>query len=141
MRTRVLAATLAVVLAAVGTLLLLSYVRGADARALAGQQLESVLVVSKPVPVGTAGLALGDYVTVQQVPTTFLVPGAVRGLDELGDRVAGADLVTGEQVIDSRFVSPEDAQAAELGEVPEGLVTVSVSLEPQRALGGGGASR
>lgn len=136
MRTRLLAATLAVLLAAGGTILLLSYVRGADARALAGQQPEAVLVVSAAVPAGTPGNQLGDYVTLEQVPAAFVVPGAVDSLDALGERVAVAELAVGEQVIEPRFVAPEDATAAGTVEVPEGMVTVSVSVEPQRALGG-----
>ncbi|MXI26406.1 pilus assembly protein CpaB, partial [Escherichia coli] len=44
MRTRIIAAICAIVLAVAGTLALISYVRGADARALAGTRTVDVLV-------------------------------------------------------------------------------------------------
>ncbi len=49
MRRRLLAALAALLLAATGAVVLLAYVRGADARALAGVQTVDVLVIDQPV--------------------------------------------------------------------------------------------
>ncbi len=52
-RTKLAGVTAAVVLAGVGTVLLVGYVRGAEDRALAGEQPTSVWVVSDTIPKGT----------------------------------------------------------------------------------------
>ena len=55
MRRRLLAACAALVLLVAGSLVLLAYVRGADARALAGARTVEVLVVDQPVPAAPRG--------------------------------------------------------------------------------------
>ena len=60
MRRRLLAAFAALVLLVVGTAVLVAYVRGADARALAGARTVEVLVVDELIPEGTSGRALAD---------------------------------------------------------------------------------
>jgi pilus assembly protein CpaB len=57
----------------------------------------------------------------------------VRNVGELSGRVAAVDLVPGEQLVSSRWVAPEAVGRAG---VPEGLLEVTVSLDPERALGG-----
>ena len=63
MKRSVLAALVAVVLALVGCVAVVLYVRGADARALAGQRAVRVLVVHKLIPTGTTGqqIRAGGY--------------------------------------------------------------------------------
>jgi pilus assembly protein CpaB len=46
------------------------------------------------------------------------------------------DLIAGEQVVSSRFADPAQLEAESDVEVPEGLQEVTISLEPQRAVGG-----
>ena len=53
MKRRIIAAVAALLLAGIGAVVLTSYVRGADARAMAGMQTEKVLVVTTMVPKGT----------------------------------------------------------------------------------------
>ena len=61
MRRRLLAAFAALVLLVAGSLVLLAYVRGADARALAGARSVEVLVVEQLIPAGTAGDELAGW--------------------------------------------------------------------------------
>ena len=136
MRRRLLAAIAALVLLAAGSLVLLAYVRGADARALAGARPVEVLVVEVPVPAGTSGEALADFVTTETVPAKAALDGRVTDVADLSGRVATVDLLVGEQLLSSRFARPEDRQAPGTVEVPAGLQEVSVLLEPQRAVGG-----
>ena len=52
----------AVAVAALGMLLLVGYVRGAEDRALAGEELVEVLVVEKPIAQGTPADILTPFV-------------------------------------------------------------------------------
>jgi pilus assembly protein CpaB len=135
-RRRLLAALAALVLLVAGSLVLLTYVRGADARALAGARPVQVLVVDTPVPAGTSAAELADFVAVETVPAKAALDGRVTDLSALSGRVATVDLLVGEQLLDSRFAEPGQRQAPGTVEVPEGLQEVSVLLEPQRAVGG-----
>jgi pilus assembly protein CpaB len=136
LRRRLLAALAALVLAALGAVVLLAYVRGADARALAGVQTVDVLVVDRPVPEGTPGEELAEVVRTERLPARAAVPGAVTDLDELAGRVATVDLQPGEQLLAARFAAPEDLSVPGTVAPPEGAAEVSLLLEPQRAVGG-----
>ena len=136
MRRRLLAALAALVLAAAGAVVLLAYVRGADARALAGVQTVDVLVVDRPVAEGTPGEELAELVRTERLPAKAAVPGAVTDLGELAGRVATVDLQPGEQLLAARFAVPADLGVPGTVPAPEGAAEVSLLLEPQRAVGG-----
>ncbi len=135
MPRRSIAAIAAVLLAVFGAVVIISYVRGADTRAQAGEELVDVLVVDSDVAAGTPVGDLGGSVSVERVPERLVAPGAVADLTELADQVSIAALVPGDQVVTTRFAEP--AALAPEGTVlaPEGMVEVSVSLEAQRAMG------
>lgn len=123
---------LAVVLAAVGALLLTSYVRSAADRAAAGEALVPVLVAAGPVPAGTPAADLAALVTTVEVPAGARAADAVTDLAELAGRRAGTELVAGEQLLASRFLAPGEAGAGIDGD----LLQVTVRLDPERAIGG-----
>jgi pilus assembly protein CpaB len=135
-KRRLVAVLAAVLSAALGAALLLTYVTGADRRAMAGMQPVQVLVTTGVVPAGTSGAALGDLVEVKSLPATALVPGAVQEVSTLAGLVSTADLAPGEQVLASRFVDPATLVDAGRPTVPPGQQQVSIDLEPQRVLGG-----
>src|SRR3954451_22337275 len=132
---RLLAALAALVLTLVGAVVLVAYVRGADARALAGVQTVPVLVVDQPVPAGTPGNQLADLVRTELLPAKAAAPGRVTDLDELAGTVATVNLQPAEQLLASRFVAPSDLRAAGTVGVPPGDPEISVLLAPQRAVG------
>ncbi|MGY1641767.1 Flp pilus assembly protein CpaB [Geodermatophilus sp. SYSU D00703] len=136
MRRRLLAAVAALVLVAAGTVVLLAYVRGADARALAGVRTVEVLVVDQPIPQGTPAEEIADLVRTEVLPAKAAVDGRVTDLGQLSDQVATVDLEPGEQLLAGRFAAPADLQAPGTVPVPEGMSEVSVLLEPQRTVGG-----
>jgi pilus assembly protein CpaB len=136
MRRRLLAASAALVLFVLGTVVLLAYVRGADARALAGAQPVRVLVVDQLIPAGTPGDGLAEFVRTEIVPAKAAVPGRVTDLADLTGLVASTDLEPGEQLLAGRFENPHDLRVPGTVAVPEGLQEVSILLEPQRAVGG-----
>lgn len=136
MNRKVIGVVAAVLLAAVGTAVLVVYVKSAERRALAGERLVEVLVVQDTVGEGTPAEELAGRLSTEQVPVKVEARGAVADLDELDGKVAAVDLVAGEQLVSGRFVDPGDFTAQGAVEVPEGLQEVTVSLEPQRAVGG-----
>ncbi len=133
---RLLAALAALLLALVGTVVLVAYVRGADARALEGVETVEVLVVDRPVPAGTPADQLADLVRTELLPAKAAAEGRVQDLAELAGRVADVDLQPGEQLLAARFSDPEDLAAPGTVAPPEGASEVSILLEPQRAVGG-----
>jgi pilus assembly protein CpaB len=133
---RLLAAFAALLLLVVGTVVLVAYVRGADARALAGVRTVDVLVADELIPEGTSADELAGMVRTEAVPAKSAVDGRVEDLKALTGRVATVDLLPGEQLLAGRFARPEDVHAPGTVEPPEGKQEISVLLEPQRAVGG-----
>jgi len=134
MRRRVTGIVAALVLASLGTVMLVVYVQSARDEAVAGERMVDVLVVSDDIEKGTKAADIDDLVDTKQVPAKVRADGAVEDLADLDDEsVAAVDLVPGEQVVAARFVSRQEAAR---GDLPEGLQEVTVPLEPARALGG-----
>ena len=127
----------AVVLALLGTLILVSYVKGAEDRALAGEKIVKVLVAAEPIEAGTPASELEGKLTFERIPQKVKAEGAVTSIRQLGDRVAETNLVQGEQIVKARFVEESEAGAGAPGtEGGENLLQQTVALEPERALGG-----
>jgi pilus assembly protein CpaB len=122
-----------IVLALVGTFILVAYVNSAEDRALAGERTVNVLVVADAIPKGTPAASLSGKVTRKEVPAKVQATGSVTDLKELEGKVASVDLVPGEQVVASRFASP---QVANRGLAPAGSMQVTIPLAPPNALGG-----
>jgi pilus assembly protein CpaB len=136
MNRRIIGVVAAVLLAAVGTAFLVTYVRGAEERALAGQETVEVLVVDQDVTRGTPASELGDAVSTERIPAKVRANGSIASLDDLDGQVTAVDLIPGEQLVISRFADPARLEAESAVEVPEGLQEVTISIAPHRALGG-----
>ena len=126
----------AIAVAALGTLLLVGYVRSAEDRALAGEELVEVLVVDQPIPQGMPASLLSDAVRVERVPLKVRAEGGVSDLAALSDLVAATDLVPGEQIVASRFATAESLSEHARIEAPPDTLEVTITLSPERALGG-----
>ncbi len=75
-----------------GTVLLVRYVQGAEARATAGEELVEVYVVKDVIPAGTiGGESLADFVEVETVPVKVQAAGAVRSLASLENKVTAVE--------------------------------------------------
>jgi len=139
MSKKTIGVIVAVALAAIGTFIIVRYVQGADSRALEGEETVSVLVVSSPIPSGTAAEDMSKDVTVELVPVKVQAPGSLGSVDDLNnleDLVTSIDLLPGEQVIEARFVTPQVLDELDDIVVPDGLLEVTLSLSPERAVGG-----
>ncbi|MCB0991849.1 MAG: hypothetical protein KDB16_12780 [Acidimicrobiales bacterium] len=135
MKRRMFGIVAALAMAGFGTVLLVFFVRDAEARAVAGEERVDVLVVTEEIPAGTDGELIASSVRVEAVPAKVRPEDAVVELSELEGLVAEVALVPGEQILRSRFVEPDLLTRTRV-EVPEGSIEITVALEPQRAVGG-----
>ncbi|WP_457963115.1 Flp pilus assembly protein CpaB [Arthrobacter sp. D1-29] len=136
MKTRLLGGIVALVLAVVGTLLLVSYVQGSEARAQEDLQPIDVLVVEKQVSEGATLDQIRESVRLASLPAASVPNGALKSLDGLEGKVASADLVPGEALLGVRLVDPTSLAAPGSVPVPAGMQEISVQLEAQRVVGG-----
>jgi pilus assembly protein CpaB len=136
MRTRLIGAVLALVLAVTGTVVLTGYVRGADARASAGAEFVSVYVVSTTVAAGTRAEDIAQFVTEKQVPALAAVSGRVKKLADLEGRVADVALLPGEQLLSARWVDPARLRARGDVALPAGMQAVTIALPVERVVAG-----
>lgn len=136
MNRKVIGVAAAVVLAAVGTLLIVAYVRGIEGRAMAEERIVPVLVVQKAIAQGTSAADIRASVGLEQVPAKVRAQGAVDKLGDLEGLVAAVDLVPGEQVTKKRFLTPQVAAEQQGVDVPKGFLEVTVALETARVVGG-----
>jgi len=142
MRRRIIALVAALLLAGVGTFVLVGFVRGAADRATAGEEFAAVYIVQNEIPQGREGASVGRFVALEEVPVKVRASDAVTDLNDLAEFVANVDLVPGEQLLASRFVVPTelDSRRDDLPsrriEVPEGKLELPVRFTTETALGG-----
>ena len=130
-RQKLIGIVASVLLAAVGTGLLVAYVRSAESRALEGEKTVDVLVVSNTIPKGTKAEDITASLRMEQIPVKVATAGALTSTSPLAGKVAAVDLLPGEQLVSTRFTSPAEAQG-----IASNLLQVTIALEPVRALGG-----
>ena len=138
MRKRVLAVAAAAVLALIGTLAILAYVRDADDRARADLELVEVYVVDDRIAAGSDADEIRGSVGLEPVAAGTVVDNVVTDLETLEGRVAAVDLLPGEQLLDARLIdeSVYDDSRSTLTSVPAGKHEITISLDPERAIGG-----
>ncbi|MFB9307648.1 pilus assembly protein CpaB [Agromyces hippuratus] len=136
MKTRIIGAIVALLLAVLGVILLVGYVRGADARAAQGAELTDVYVVQESIPRGALGEEVADFVELDSMPTRNVADGVVTNLEDLAGLVAVADILPGEQLLSARFVDPAELASSGDVPVPDGMQLVSFTLPADRVVGG-----
>jgi pilus assembly protein CpaB len=138
MNRKMVGLILAFALATFGTFALAAYVRGAEDRALAGQELVEVIIVDDDIAAGSTAEDVARSVITDEIPDTAVPDDFVVDLSEIEGLVAAVDLVPGEILIPGRFESPTafDRDQTRVIDVPPGLQEVTVTLDPNRAVGG-----
>ena len=137
MKKRIFGTIAALLLAVVGTVLLVGYVRGAESRALEGEEVVDVLVVGSLINQGSPSESIAPNVKLEQVPSKVAIDGAISDLESLEGLVASQDLLPGEQVTRSRFIEQTSLNNyARSIDAPAGLLEVSLALDPERVVGG-----
>ncbi len=135
MKTRLIAGIIAVVLAIVGTVVLVGYVRGADARAMAGLDTVQVLVAAEPIPQGAQAADVAKLAALKTLPATAVLPDRITGLDQIAGQVALVALEPGEQLLAGKF-GPLPSDAPKELVIPPSMQRVTVLLDLAQALGG-----
>lgn len=137
MKRSVLVLGLAVLLALVGTTSVFWYVRGADARAMAGKQAVTVLIADQSVPAGTAAGKAVDtgLLRTEQMPADTVPAGVLSEIpSDLAQLVAVADIAPGQLVLRSMF-DKDQPNPSGLA-IPDGMIAVTVPLGmPQEVAG------
>ena len=136
MKTRIIGAIAALLIAAIGAFVLITYVNGADARAADGATPTRVYVVKQTIPAGALGESVMEYLKVDTMPDRNVAEGSVGDLADLDGLVAAADILPGEQLLAGRFTTPAELAATGEVPVPEGMQLVSFTLPADRVVGG-----
>lgn len=124
------------VIAIAGTVLLITYVQSADARAMAGTETTEVLVVQAPIPAGTPVSEIGGLVVKKPLPKSALTSDTVTDLADEGAKVTAVSLVPGEQLLASRLVEANSFLGPSRVAVPDGMQEISLKLPIERVVGG-----
>jgi pilus assembly protein CpaB len=126
----------AVLVAALGTVLVFVYVQKADDRALADQKPVKVLVAKTAVSAGTRVIDAanaGSFLE-KEIPASALVPGALSSIDPVKDQVALGSIFPGQQLLTAMFGATASVDAAIA--IPAGQIAVSFSFnDPARVAG------
>lgn len=136
MKTRLIGAAVALLLSVTGTFAVISYVNGADERALNGAAVRSIYVVDKEVPANTRAADLNKFIKTSSIPSSAIAEGAVTDLTTLAGKVTSGKLLPGEQLLSARMVDPASLLTPGKVAVPEGMQEVTVQLGPDRLVGG-----
>lgn len=136
MKTRLLGGIAALLVAIIGTVLLVSYVQNADKRAIAGTETESVYVVQKAIPAGTAADKVAGMVMKKDVPKLAVADNTITDLSSLGSKVTAVTLEPGEQLLSSRMVDETAFLGPSRIQVPAGLQEITLKLPIERVAGG-----
>lgn len=135
-RRRVLVIAAAVVLALFGMFVIIAYVNSAEQRAQEGTELVPVLVATEEIEANTPAAELEGRVRLVEVPRRLVQDDVVREVSSLRDQVTTSPIRAGEQIVERQFGEPDDVRPDGGGRIEEGKEIVSISLEPQRAVGG-----
>jgi pilus assembly protein CpaB len=136
MGRRVLVVLAAVVVALIGVVAVVVYAQGADARAVADQQPQTVYIAKQLVPAGTtaAEAVATGLIVPTQVAAKGLPLGALSTVDDAtGKLLAMTDIAPGEFVVASRFGTTPLGQKAI--QVPDGQIAVSLALSDPARVG------
>lgn len=136
MKTRLLGGIAALLVAIIGTVLLVMYVQNADKRALADTETETVYIVEKPVAAGTTTEKLAGLVAKKEVPKLALAANTVTSLDDIENKVTAVPLMPGEQLLSTRMVDANSLAGPSRVQVPEGLQEITLKLPIERVVGG-----
>jgi pilus assembly protein CpaB len=136
MKARLLGGIAALLVAIIGTVLLVNYVQNADKRALADTETEPVYVVEKTVAAGTGIDKMAGAVVRKDVPKLAVASGAVTDLNQVGQKVAAVDLMPGEQLLSTRMVDAASILGPARVQVPTGMQEITLKLPIERVVGG-----
>jgi len=127
--------TVALLVAAAGTTLVLLYVQGINSRATAQQEPVQVLTATAQIQAGEslAAAQAAGKVDLVEWPSAKVLPAAVSSVQGLEEKVALTTIFPGEQIIADKFGESGDQDVISM---PKGKLAISVQLsDPARVAG------
>lgn len=125
----------AAVVAALGTLLVFVYVRGADNRAQQQYHAVQVIKAVKPISAGESvaeAQSAGKF-ELGSVPQGDRLPDAITDLNSINGEVALTAIFPGEQIIPTKFGTTATGTTLE---IPKGMLAISVNLSDTARVAG-----
>jgi pilus assembly protein CpaB len=129
MKRSVLAVAIASVLALAGCAMIWFYVRGADARVMAGKEAARVLIATKRIPAGTTGAEVksGGYVEPVTLPKSSIPADSLEAVDaSLESLAVTADIQPRQLLLRGAFAAQTEVSGGL--NIPEGKIAVTVPL-------------
>jgi pilus assembly protein CpaB len=129
MSRRTIALTVSVVLAAVATIAIFSYVKGLEDEALGDATPADAFVAKDTIPAGTSANAAIEQGLIEftQIPAGVKPEGAITTLDEIRDKVAAVTIFPQETILAARFVAP--GQAGGGLKIPRGRMAMAIEVD------------
>jgi pilus assembly protein CpaB len=137
MSRRTIALVLAVALAALATIALISYINGLKDDITADQQPADVFKAKQDIPAGVSGDTAAQQGLIERVtvPATVRPEGAITSLEQISGRLAAVQIYKDEIIVQQRFVVPGAAVKGVLPIAP-GKQAVSVAIAGAPAVAG-----
>lgn len=93
------------------------------------------VVAARDIPENTK--ITSDMLTLKEVLSTDVVPGSVQSVDDAVDMFASTNVYSGEQILKGRLLdTAKDTESAFSYKVPEGMRTVTISINPTSSVAG-----
>ena len=137
-RTLILIA--AIVVGALAAYGIYNYVGGIEDRANANARRVPVVRVAQDIPRGLTGeeALAGGYLENSEIPEEFLPGNSIRPADTdvIRAKVSGANLVTGQVLVEGMFVDPIASQITAARRIASGNVAITVEVDQVRGVAG-----
>jgi pilus assembly protein CpaB len=136
-KRRVLAVALAVLLALIGIVAVLTYVHKANERAIAGLKAVTVLAASQPIPAGTSASAAqsGGLLTSEKLPLSSVPSGYLSSVTpDIAHLVTSSPMQPGQLLLRPMLVSAGHVTGTLA--IPQNMMAVSVELCLQAEVAG-----
>lgn len=130
MSRRTVALVVAVILAAVATVALISYISGERERVVAGGESVNVFVAKGPIASGTSAETASRRGLIEQraIPRAVVPQGAIGNLAQIQGKVASVSILQDEVLVDSRWVAAGTARQGGIANLPRNRVAMSVEV-------------
>ena len=137
MRRQTLVIPIALLLAVMAAAGVVLYTMNVKQEAVTGGPTSTVVVASEDVPAGTQldELIEQGSLVEQQIPRNYVVPGAVKTLEELQGKTVSQPLLEGEQILSNRIAELGAVPGGTLG-IPNGMSAYTLELRPEQTVGG-----
>ena len=128
---RSVSVVVAVLLAALAVLALLSYIRGVRDEAEAQNEPVQAFVATAVIPAGTTAeeAVSRSLIGRENVPSKLVASQAVGSLQQLAGKVATVDILPGEQIVTARWAAPGDVRGIDIPKDRQAM-SVQVAVPP-----------